>query len=212
MSLQNEPTQLIPRSLSNSLPPAARQTSYFLTGALAGASTLPIEYAYQRPNSLPTFLRNIGPSALYRAGLRFWTFDLVKSSLNRHTALPVWVQGGLGGAAGGFVEVAAQSLVNRKTPVPLALGTQSLKLFFCFGTYTFLSTTLSEELPPKPFPWCWTLGAVAGGTGSGIVAALEGVRGRALWTGAVPRGAITIGTVIAVQVTSCAALLEKMDI
>ena len=93
-----------------------------------------------------------------------------------------------------------------------ALGTQPAKLFFCFGTYTYLSTTLSpRELPPEPFPYCWAMGAAAGGLGSGIVASrMESIRGRALWAAAVPKGALVIGTVIAVQVTSCAALLQRL--
>jgi hypothetical protein len=55
------------------------------------------------------------------------------------------------------------------------------------------------------------MGATAGATGSAVVAALEGARGKALWVRAIPRGAATIGTVIAVHVTSCAALLETVD-
>lgn len=51
------------------------------------------------------------------------------------------------------------------------------------------------------------MGAAAGGVGSGIIAIAEGVRGRALWRGAVPKGMISIGTVIAVQVTSCGWML-----
>ena len=55
------------------------------------------------------------------------------------------------------------------------------------------------------------MGAVAGGLGSGIVAnRMEGVTGRALWVTAVPKGALVIGTVIAVQVTSCATLLQRL--
>ena len=55
------------------------------------------------------------------------------------------------------------------------------------------------------------MGAVAGGLGSGTVAnRMEGVTGRALRPTAVPKGALVIGTVIAVQVTSCAALLQRL--
>jgi len=112
------------------------------------------------------------------------------------------------------MEVLVQFVVDRRRIGALdyrAAGSQALKLFLCFGTYTFLSTSLSEELPPKPFPICWAMGAVAGGVGSGIVGALvDGARGRMLWTGVVPRGAVMIGTVISVQVTSCAAILPAV--
>lgn len=183
------------------------------TGILAGAATLPIEYAWtsfilkKPPPSLSSFYHAHGP-ILYRVGARFWLFDIVNSNLP--TDIPISVRGALGGAAGGFGEVCLQNLLEHTRPQKLALGSQTLKLFCCFGTYTFLSTTLSpEQLPPKPFAWCWGMGLVAGAVGSTIVAAgVEGIRGRALWAGAVPKGALTVGTVIAVQVSSCAAFLE----
>lgn len=104
------------------------------------------------------------------------------------------------------------TLLQGKRPSAWALGSQSLRLFWCFGTYNFLASTFSERLPPKPFPLCWCMGATAGALGNGIVAALEGARGRALWLGAVPKGAVTIGTVISVQATSCAALREVVGV
>jgi len=208
--------------VNTTFPPSTRQLCYFGSGCLAGAATLPVEALWSRfraPGSPAThFSKNFpGPlvslRTIYRAGFRFWTFDITRSQLNRHVpSLPVAVTGGLGGAAGGFVEVCAESFISRRPrlPSPLALANQSAKLFFCFGTYTFLSTNLSpEQLPPKPFPFCWALGAIAGGTGSGILAALEGVRGATLWKVAVPKGALIIGTVISVHVTSCAEILKK---
>ena len=51
------------------------------------------------------------------------------------------------------------------------------------------------------------MGATAGGFGSGILARVEGIKGRALWKGAVPKEALTIGMVIAVHVTACAEIL-----
>lgn len=54
------------------------------------------------------------------------------------------------------------------------------------------------------------MGAAAGAVGSSVVGVLEGARGRFLLTTVIPKGAITIGTVIAVQVTSCAALLDSI--
>ncbi|KAI5202377.1 hypothetical protein E4T39_04824 [Aureobasidium subglaciale] len=127
-----------------------------------------------------------------RAGIRFWTFDQTRHLLAPFH-LPVWLTGGLGGAAG------------------TALGAQTLRLFLCFGSFTYLSTSLSDTLPPKPFWKCWLMGATAGATGSAVVAALEGARGKALWGHAIPRGAATIGTVIAVHVTSCAKLVEVVN-
>lgn len=206
-------------SLSH-LPSPTHQTSYLLTGALAGAASLPAELTwltlFQRPHfTTPlNFLKTTAPWAISRGGIRFWTFDLVRSQLHQSTNnLPVWIKGGLGGAAGGLNEVLFHSLVSQRTlPHWKVAGAQTLKLFFCFGTYTFLSTGLSpERLPPKPFPLCWAMGVTAGAVGSGVVAALEGVGGRRLWAAAVPRGAVTIGTVIAVQVTSCDMLLRALD-
>lgn len=196
------------------LPSSTRQASYFATGCLAGAATLPIEYAWSVSTNksnpaLGSFLRTHS-AAIYRAGVRFWIFDITKRQLP--DTLPVWIKGGIGGASGGFAEVCAQSLVKRSGLQAAVLGSQSLKLFFCFGTYTYLSTTLSpDRLPPSPFWWCWMIGATAGGLGSTIVARLEGVKGRELWTRALPKGALTIGTVIAVQVTSCAGLLRHVE-
>lgn len=194
-------------------PSLVNQRCYIVSGCLAGACTLPIEIFYQRPASLTHFLRTLGPVPVYRAGFRFWTFTHVKHQLTTSSvSFPAWAVGALGGAAGGLVEVSAQAALQRRMPQSIALATQSLRLFFCFGTYGFLSTNLSEELPPKPFWYCWTLGVIAGGVGSGIAAAaLEGVRGKALWTSSIPRGAITIGTIISVHVTSCDALLKRIE-
>ena len=98
--------------------------------------------------------------------------------------------------------------MQQRWPSLAGLANQTAKLFFCFGTYTYLSTKLfPEQQPPKPFWKCWLMGALAGGLGSGIAAGAEGIRGSALWRSAMPKGAIMIGTVIAVQVTSCAAIL-----
>lgn len=190
------------------LPPLSSQASFFLTGALAGATTVPIESLWQRlihraPRSLPL----LTGTPIYRGGVRFWAFDLARYRVER-LPIPVAIKGGLSGAAGGLAEICAQSLFNKKLPDVASLTNQSARLFLCFGTYTFLSTTLCpEQLPPKPFWYCWLLGTTAGGFGSGIIARTEGITGPALWKGAIPKGALTIGTVIAVQVTTCALLL-----
>lgn len=187
------------------LPSPTRQLCFFSSGCLAGFASLPMAFL---PN-VPSLMTATPP--VLRAGVRFWTFDQTRHFLAPFH-LPVPLVGGLGGAAGGFNEVLLHSLVlSRSLPAATALGAQTLRLFLCFGTFTFLSTTFSQTLPPKPFWKCWLMGATAGATGSAVVAALEGARGRALWGHAIPRGAATIGTVIAVHVTSCAALLQKVD-
>ncbi|KAI9814842.1 MAG: hypothetical protein M1827_003108 [Pycnora praestabilis] len=202
---------------SPSSPPSwPRPLTFFATGALAGASTVPIDFAWERLSTsksipLSSFIRSRAPVLIGRAGVRFLVFDQTKFLLQRYpssTSIPVWVQGGVSGAVGGFAETCAHELmVNARLPTFDALSSQSRKLFMCFGTYTYLSTTCSpQQLPPKPFWYCWLMGAAAGGLGSGIISRLEGIKGAGLWTSAVPRGAMTIGTVIAVQVTSCAAV------
>lgn len=50
------------------------------------------------------------------------------------------------------------------------------------------------------------MGAAAGEFGSGIVA---GAQGSAAFRAAVPKDAVSIGTVIAVQVSSCARVLDS---
>lgn len=199
---------------SGRVPSFSSQASFFLSGALAGTTIVPIEPLWQRfvmrksLHTLSLSWMNARPS-IYRSAVRFWVFDVARHRIQYRFQVPVWLVGGLSGAAGGFAEICAQSLAGRNIPSIASLANQSGKLFFCFGTYTYLSTTLSpEQLPPKPFWKCWLMGAAAGGVGSGIIARIEGIIGRALWITAVPKGALTIGTVIAVQVTSCAGLQQ----
>ena len=202
--------------MAQTFPPFAHQTSYGLTGGLAGACTVPIESLWQRyttrkPQLITRYLRTTAPALTYRGGVRFWVFDLAISQI-QSPLIPTWMKGGLSGAAGGAAEICAQSFLQRSLPTVATLANQSSILFFCFGSYTYLSTSLSSgRLPPKPFWYCWLMGAAAGGLGSGIIAGVEGSMGNALWWNAVPKGALTIGTVIAVQVTSCAAVLESID-
>ena len=204
-----KPHAPVPPSIrAGRVPPPSSQMAFFLTGALAGATTVPIESIWQRlihkaPGNLPFLAWN----PIYRSAFRFWAFDLARYHVERYP-IPVAIKGGISGAAGGLAEICTQSLFRKKLPTVVSLTSQSAKMFCCFGTYTFLSTTLSpQQLPPKPFWYCWLMGTVAGGLGSGIVARAEGVTGSALWRAAVPKGALTIGTMIAVQVTICAAYL-----
>ena len=201
------------------LPSLERQMTYFSTGALAGACTLGVELGWQRmasptPITILSFLRAHGPTTIGRAGVRFWVFDAMKCQMQNTqglSSLPTWTIGGLSGAAGGLAEISAESLLHRRLPTVPALASQGGKLFFCFGTYTFLSTNLSDELPPRPFWYCWLMGAAAGAIGSGIVARAQGETGRRLWKATVPKGALAIGTVISVQVISCAEALKMIN-
>ncbi|TIA41040.1 hypothetical protein D6C78_02060 [Aureobasidium pullulans] len=121
------------------LPSPTRQLSYFSTGCLAGFASLPMAFLPKIPS-----ITAASPLVL-RAGVRFWTFDHIRHIL-APLHLPVWLTGGLGGAAGGFNEVLIHSMVqSRKLPPVAAIGSQTLRLFFCFGTYTFLSTTFVNK-------------------------------------------------------------------
>lgn len=196
---------------TSQFPSVFEQSCFTLTGALAGASTFPIEYGWRSlfTKDKPSVSSIIRSPAVYRGAVRFSVFDHAKTRLN-HAPVPYYAVAGLAGAAGGFSEVLVQSLLQRSRPTVSGLGSQSTRLFLCFGTYTCLSTTYSDTAVPKPFWRCWLMGAAAGAVGSSVVGVLEGARGRFLLTTVIPKGAITIGTVIAVQVTSCAALLDSI--
>lgn len=231
-------------------PSTTEQASYGVTGALAGLATLPIEFALAsfrssaiKPPPLSSFLRSHLPHGLYRPAIRFWAFDLARSrilyeSSNAGVTLPTWVVGGLSGGIGGFMEVFIQHIIREKSlskmPASAPLVEQSAKLFFCFGSYTFLASRWAERekerLPPTPFWKCWMYDAAAGAFGSSVVWGVkegfdggqwyqDGKRGggiggarwlRTLGTTA-GKGALVIGTVISVQVTSCRMLLDAMD-
>jgi len=199
------------------LPSLPRQITFFATGVLAGAASLPVETAFlslaqkQDYASSIRHLRSSFAPVLARTGVRFLSFDHVRTYSSHFLRLPTVLCGAIGGAAGGFNEVILHSLVsNRRFPPLEAAASQSGKLFLCFGTYTYLSTTLSHGLPPRPFWKCWLMGATAGSVGSAITAAVEGTRGRSLMM-ATLRGSLVIGTVISVQVTACAAGLRALD-
>jgi len=203
---QNKNGSLVP-----SLP---RQATFFLTGALAGAASLPVDAAFASLSHNPghvsgsRHIRSNLTAVLARTGIRFFSFDHVRTYSSHYLQLPTTLCGALGGAAGGFNEVVLHSLASNRSLPPLnAALSQSGKLFMCFGTYTYLSTTLSRELPPRPFWKCWLMGATAGFMGSTVTAAIEGARRKALLMAGL-RGTLVIGTVISVQVTSCAAGLS----
>jgi hypothetical protein len=199
------------------LPSISRQATFFATGALAGAASLPVETVFlslAQKNDYAASIKHIRSSIvpiLARTGVRFLSFDHVRTYTSHFLQLPTTLCGALGGAAGGLNEVMLHSLVSKRQLPPLnAALSQSGKLFFCFGTYTYLSTHLSRELPPRPFWKCWLMGATAGSVGSAIVATIEGARGRYLMT-ATLRGSLVIGTVISAQVTTCAAGLRGLE-
>lgn len=198
-------------------PSLSRQGTFFATGVLAGAASLPVEAVYisasqqfDHKAGIKHLRSHVAP-VLARTGIRFLSFDHVRTYSSHFLQLPTTLCGALGGAAGGLNEVILHSVVsNRRLPPLQAALSQSGKLFLCFGTYTYLSTTFSRELPPKPFWKCWMMGATAGCVGSAITAAVEGAKGRALMSAAV-RGTFVIGTVISVQVTTCAAGLRMLQ-
>ena len=199
------------------LPSVPRQATFFVTGVLAGAASLPVETAFlsfvqkQDYTAGIRHLRSSFAPVLARTGVRFLSFDHVRTYSSHFLHLPTVLCGALGGAAGGLNEVILHSLVsNRRLPPLQAAASQSGKLLLCFGTYTYLSTTLSRELPPRPFWKCWLMGATAGSVGSAITAAVDGARGRSLLM-ATLRGSLVIGTVISVQVTTCAVGLRALD-
>jgi len=199
------------------LPSIPRQATFFATGVLAGAASLPVETAFlslAQKHDYTASIRHLRSSfapVLARTGVRFLSFDHVRTYSSHFLQLPTVLCGALGGAAGGLNEVILHSLVsNRRLPPLQAAASQSGKLFLCFGTYTYLSTTLSRELPPRPFWKCWLMGATAGSVGSAVTAAVEGARGRSLMM-ATLRGSLVIGTVISVQVTTCAAGLRALN-
>lgn len=201
------------------IPSAPRQSVFFLTGVLAGAASLPVEGTYLSLTGKPNYktglqhIKSHAPAVLGRTGIRFLTFDHIRTYSSQFLHLPTTLCGALGGAAGGLNEVLLHSLASsRRLPHLNAAASQSGKLFLCFGSYTYLSTTLSpEQLPPKPFWKCWLMGATAGFVGSAITAAVEGARRRALLMAAV-RGTLVVGTVIAVQVSSCKAVLSGLQL
>ena len=197
----------------NIVPTISRQATFFLTGALAGAASLPVDAAFLSLSQKPEHifgLRHIQSNlaVLARTGIRFFSFDHVRTYSSHYLQLPTTLCGALGGAAGGLNEVILHSVVSGRRLPPLnAALSQSGKLFMCFGTYTYLSTTLSREPPPRPFWKCWLMGATAGFVGSTVTAVIQGARNKAL-LGAALRGTLVIGTVISVQVTSCAVGLS----
>jgi hypothetical protein len=221
----NGPQQLRP---SRNFP--ARQSVFFVSGCLAGIATLPVESIYARLSSssrltpLSSHLPKAVPAAttIFRAGTRFVVFDIARTILDRNLPSPRYsnpkfrtsIIGGLSGASGGFAEVLISSLLSTQPRLPTssALAAQSSRLFFCFGTYTFISNMYMKDygLPPRPFPVALAMGATAGGIGIAIAAAIEGARGSLLRSSAL-KGALVIGTVISVHVTTCANMLERLD-
>lgn len=200
------------------LPSIKEQAVYTAAGALAGAAIFPIELGsmLSSPTRIPTstLFRSHASIQVPRVALRFWTFDIVKSLLSGSASEPppparTALVGAVGGFSGGLTEVTYQALVfDRRLPTLRALAPHSSRLFFCFGTYNFLAASLSNETPPRPFWYCWLMGSTAGATGSAIIAAVSGLRGKG-FLAATGKGALVIGTVISVQVTSCAEALRR---
>lgn len=197
------------------IPSPSRQAAYFASGALAGLcgptalqvfTTLTTIHRLPNPKNLKPLLLSPG---LPKAGLRFWTVDQVRAR-TAHT-LHASLGSTLGGAAAGFLEESLHALGCGKRPVARTVISQTLRLGVCFGIVTHLGTRLTpDSRQPRPFWWYWGLGAVAGAVGNGLASGVvDGVRGRGLVL-AVPRGAVLMGTVVSVQVTSCAGALGML--
>lgn len=206
-------------NLSSYIPSLASQGIYATTGLFAGACVLPIEVLWGRfiASSRGTILQNAkshASSLIGRTAVRFWIFDHAKNQFERPGArdLPTWVKGGISGATGGFAEICAQSLVKLKPPSTTALLGQTGRTFFGFATFTQLWAYTKEREMSRSFGFCWLVSMVAGTVSSGIMSRAEGAKGAALLLNAWPKGALMTGTTIAVQVTSCASILEMMNV
>lgn len=217
----------------------SRQLIFFVTGSVAGVASASASFAFEKLISFygksstkgyASFTTGL-PQHIIKPGIRFWAFDIARESLPY--GMPVSLKGGLAGAAGGCMEMIYTQVqnvltakVNAKSPKLSTAVTSTLlhssKLFLCFGSYTYLANSFSEMLPPKPFAYCLFLGALAGSFGTTLITPFE------LWfakpAGTVlslrktistalrrtPRGAVAVGTVIAVQVTSSDWLLKRI--
>lgn len=209
---------------------------YGATGLLAGMAALPFEYSFSRWSlrSLgseatlrlnSTFLKNVAPGFIAKSGVRFFAFGQfkhirdVKREMGTNT-WPKWVDSAVSGAAAGLVETVIANRVTKPLsgfPPIRHLVQQPARLFMCFGTFGYLSTTFSSPLSREKGMKAWeddrwkrALSAMfAGGLGTAVTSAAEGLRGKQLWFSAIPKGAFVIGTVIFVQVESSTVLLER---
>lgn len=205
----------IPSSTLLPLSPT-RQVLFLSTGALSGlCSSTAISLSTFRLLSythLPAFLA---------AAYRFWAFDLARGTLERAGVSDIALRGGLAGAVGGLTETLLMRVgtaMRSSSLAPLRPHTlaraaleQSSLLFLCFGSYTYLSTRLSpDRQPPTPLAYCFALGAAAGAFGVATLTAVK-TRSARMAIRAIPIGALRVGTVISVQVTSAAWGLEKLE-
>jgi len=219
-------------------PSAAHQAIFAGTGALAGLASLPIECAWLSLQKSPSskavhlFLRGQAPAVIISTGVRFWGFNQIKEKINHDPTdtKPQWLTYSLGGAAGGIGETFAMHLPkdfrNLQAGVTqnqafltdwlIPLGTKAArhaaKLSLCFGTFGYLSTTYSELTPLNSFWKCWAMGTCAGGVGTAVMGTIDRMLVKNPPLSAMPKGAMVIGTVISVQVTSAAALLQLWQI
>lgn len=123
-----------------------------------------------------------------------------------------------------FVQHIIKERSSQKLPDWRTLAEQSARLTLCFGAYTALANGWKErkqekeqvhvELPAKPFWKCWGMGAAAGAFGSAVMWCVkEGVPdGSRRWKmlgAATGKGALVVGTVISVQVTSCRWVMDE---
>lgn len=212
-------------------------TIYGATGLLAGVMASPFEWQWRLaqhqyallPNSrgvklIPSkwvpplaFAKSIAPGFIACTGLRFLAFGQFMHIRDTKRMMgtnnrPKWVDIGVSGGAAGLVEtVVANRIANPLSGIPptVQLVRHPAKLFLCFSTFGFLTTNVGMEAYVSENLKCAICAATAGGLGSGVAAAAEGLRGKPLWLNAVPRGVAVIGTVIYCQVTACKKLLGK---
>jgi hypothetical protein len=169
----------------------SREAIFFATGSFAGVCSATADFGFDMASSVlrdrparpfSALLRSMIPHVV-RPGIRFWGFDIAKSTFLPQE-MPVSLRGGLAGAFGGFIEMGSASLynllhtkktINRPTLSAAAKMTtlHSSKLFLCFGSYTYFANTYSDRLPPRPFTYCLLLGAMAGALGTTLISPVE---------------------------------------
>jgi hypothetical protein len=208
-------SQTVELTQSPLIPSFIRQSIYVGTGVVAGSSGIACDVAWNKLYSpkeykIGAFLRANCATQLGRAAVRFWTFDQIRRTLQGNAYMPIWVIGGTSGAIAGFTEVLAEKLWQRTKPNPIILAKTFTAFFAGFGTFTYLSRTLSEEMPPQPFWYCWLMGTCAGLSATVVFATFDRIRPMQLIkSGILPKNMLVIGTTISVQVTGCAEV-EKI--
>ncbi|ANB15257.1 hypothetical protein AWJ20_2883 [Sugiyamaella lignohabitans] len=211
------PTSHLPKNVFlDNIPSFSHQMLFASAGITAGLASLPIEAISRRISNpefkVSTFAKQHTLPHLSRMFVRFWTFDITYSETQK-MPIPIWMKASLAGASGGFTELATYSLLYERQKPSLQLvknlANYSSRMLIGFATFSYLATRKGDPFPPKPFWYCWCLGATAGGVASSVMGAVEGFRGRNL-ASHVFKSMFLIGTVISVQVTSATELIALL--